>query len=117
MNQNDGTLLIYTTVETLDAARLLGRGLVDARLAACVNIISGMTSIYEWEGEVDEASEVVMIVKTNSQCLDDAMRHLKSTHPYDIPALIVIDPLQVDADFAAWIVGQTGGAKAKKSAC
>lgn len=108
MPDHHGPLLIYTTFETAKAARTLGRDLVEARLAACVNIIDGMTSIYEWDGSLEESSEVVMFVKTNGKCLDDALKHLKAEHPYETPALIVIDPLKVDSEFAAWIAAQTG---------
>lgn len=111
MDRNeDDTLLIYTTLETARDARTLGNSLVDLRLAACVNIISGMQSIYEWEGQRCEASEVVMIVKTRHKCLEDTLNHMKLTHPYETPALIVIDPLTVSDGFAAWIVQQTGAA-------
>lgn len=109
MDRNDRVLLIYTTFETAESARALGRSVVGARLAACVNIIDGMTSIYEWNSAINEASEVVMIVKTSSRCLGDALSHLKSNHPYETPALIVIDPCKVDDDFAMWIGEQTGG--------
>lgn len=101
-------LLIYTTFETADAARTLGRALVETRLAACCNIIDGMTSIYEWEGRLEESPEVVMIVKTSEACLDAALDHLKRLHPYETPALIVLNPQKVDSDFAAWIAAQTG---------
>ena len=104
----DDTLLIYTTLETAHDASDLGSSLVDSRLAACVNIIPGMQSIYQWEGKRCEASEVVMIVKTRRKCLEAALKHMNSTHPYDTPALIVIDPLTVSENFATWIVQQTG---------
>jgi len=107
MNPKVRTRLIYTTLETLDDARELGGKLVDARLAACVNILPGMTSIFEWEGNRMEASEVVMFVKTRQECIGDAMRLLKASHPYEVPALIVIAPQDVDAEFAAWIASQT----------
>lgn len=101
------TRLIYTTLETFTDAQELGGKLVDARLAACVNILPGMTSIFEWEGERREAAEVVMIVKTRQECVEEAVRQLKAFHPYEVPVLIVIHPENVDANFEAWIAAQT----------
>lgn len=100
-------LLIYTTFETVDQARKAGGRLVDERLAACVNILPGMISIYEWQGERQEAGEVVMIVKTRAARIDDALATLKQIHPYETPALFTIEPSRADADFQEWICSQT----------
>lgn len=107
MTAADRVLLIYTTFETTDEARAAGGKLVDARLAACVNILPGMISIYEWEEQRQEAGEVVMIVKTRAKCLEEALELLKSVHPYETPALIVIEPVRTDPDFQKWICDQT----------
>ena len=107
MGHQTDPVLIYTTFESLDDARTVGRSLVEARLAACVNIIPSMTSIYEWQGELQEAGEVVMLIKTRRGCQAQALERAKELHPYDTPALLVIEPVDVDKDFAAWIAGQT----------
>lgn len=109
MSRQDHPVLIYSTFESLDDARAVGGKLVEMRLAACINILPGMTSIYEWKGQREESSEVVMIIKTRSGCLEDAMAEAKRLHPYETPALIAIDPRDVDSDFAAWIKEQTAG--------
>ncbi len=104
-------LLIYTTLDSMEGAKTLGRVLVESKLAACVNILPSMTAIYEWQGELQEAEEVVMLIKTREGCLDEALARAKEMHPYDTPALLVIEPLKVDPDFAAWIAEQTGMAQ------
>lgn len=106
MQEND-PLLIYTTFENIKDARQMGRELVKARLAACVNIIPTMTSIYEWQGELCENSEVVMLIKTRNGRLEEALSRAKELHPYDTPALLVIEPGVVDSEFADWILEQT----------
>ncbi len=107
MGEENEPVLIYTTFEISDDARKVGRALVESKLAACVNIIPSMTSIYKWQGEVQEAAEVVMLIKTRKGCQAQALKHAKTLHPYDTPALLVIEPREVDTDFAAWIVDQT----------
>ena len=102
------TVLIYTTLEHLDDAKRIGRALVDSKLAACVNIFPATVAIYEWQGEVREEGEVVMLIKTRKACLSEALARTKQLHPYDTPALLAIEPSEVDGDFAAWIAGQTG---------
>lgn len=107
MGHESDPVLIYTTFETVEDAKKVGRILVESRLAACVNIIPSMTSLYEWQGELQEADEVVMIIKTRKGCQPLALQRTKDLHPYDTPALLAIDPLEVDKDFAAWIERQT----------
>lgn len=106
--QENDPLLIYTTLESMEDAKRVGRALVDSKLAACVNILPAMTAIYEWQGELREAGEVVMLIKTRKGRLDEALARTKEMHPYDTPALLVIEPSEVDHDFAAWIAEQTG---------
>lgn len=105
-NEND-PVLIYTTFSNVGEAKKLGRILVEAHLAACINILPSMTSIYEWQGETQEAEEAVMIIKTRKACQARALSRTKDLHPYDTPALLVIAPEKVDEDFADWISEQT----------
>ena len=107
MGRGNEPVLIYTTFENVDDAKMIGRELVEARLAACVNIIPAMTALYEWQGELQEASEAVMLIKTRKGRQKEALRRAKKLHPYDTPALLVIDPAEVDQDFADWIAEQT----------
>jgi len=107
MGQENDPLLIYTTFEKMEDARQVGRALVETRLAACVNIIPSMTSIYEWQGELSENSEVIMLIKTRKGRLEKALAQAKELHPYDTPALLVIEPSAVDTAFADWIAEQT----------
>lgn len=108
MTSGECAVLIYTTFGTLDEAREAGARLIDAKVAACVNILPGMVSIYEWKGERNEESEVSAFIKTRSGLLGEVMRLLKDVHPYETPAMIAFEPARVDADFEAWIFEQTG---------
>jgi len=99
----DKPVLIYSTFPSADAAEKAGGQLVDLRLAACVNIIPTMTSIYCWEGERQSNCEAVMIIKTCKGCVDEVMARVKVDHAYSNPALLVIPVEGGAADYLAWV--------------
>ncbi len=99
--------LIYTTLPDEEAARNLGEALVKARLAACVNILSGMRSIYEWKGRLEHDEEVVMIVKTVPDRAGECMAEIALLHPYEEPAIIRIPATDVSASYLEWLHEQT----------
>jgi len=103
VQENDKPVLIYSTFPSADAAEKTGGQLVDLRLAACVNIIPKMTSIYRWEGERQRDCEAVMIIKTCKRCVDEVMAHVKGGHAYSNPALLVIPVEGGTADYLAWV--------------
>ena len=103
MQENNKPVLIYSTFPSADAAEKAGGQLVDLRLAACVNIIPTMTSIYCWEGERQSNCEAVMIIKTCKGCVDEVMAHVKGDHAYSNPALLVIPVEGGTADYLAWV--------------
>lgn len=107
MRDGDAPILVYTTLPTLDAAKRLGRALVEARLAACVNILPGMTAIYEWQGRLEEASEAAMLIKTRRELQTRVIAEAKRLHPYETPALLVLELRGGSEDFCAWIAAQT----------
>jgi periplasmic divalent cation tolerance protein len=99
--------LIYTTWPDLASAELAAAALLDARLAACLNIIPGMISLYRWEGSNERATEVVMLIKTRAQLVDACIARVCQQHPYTNPAVLVL-PVTGGADpFLAWIQSET----------
>ena len=104
---DDAPILIYTTFAEPADARRVGKALVEARLAACVNIFEGMTAIYEWQGALEEAGETAMLIKTRRGLQARALEEAKRQHPYDTPALLVIPIDGGGAEFFAWIAAQT----------
>jgi len=105
--ETDAIRLIYTTFSSTADAQRCGGALVQRGLAACVNILPGMVSIYEWEGELGRDEEVVMIVKTRAGRLDAALAALEDVHPYDTPALITLAPEAVNGPYADWLRAAT----------
>lgn len=105
--KTDPIMLIYTTFENAVDAERCGRSLVEGRFAACVNILPGMISIYEWEGTPGRDEEVVMIVKTRAGMIDAARSELARLHPYDTPAILTLATEDVNPAYADWLRKQT----------
>lgn len=91
-----------------EAARSFARRLVEGQLAACVNVVPGVTSVYAWEGKVHEDSECLAICKTTRAQLAAIETALEDHHPYDTPEFVVLRPEHVEARYLAWLRGATG---------
>jgi periplasmic divalent cation tolerance protein len=101
-------VLIYATFPGLAAAERIGGELVKARLAACVNIVPGMRSIYRWQGAVHRDEEVVAIIKSRAALASRVVGWVRVAHPYTNPALVTLPVTGGSADFLGWIVAETG---------
>jgi periplasmic divalent cation tolerance protein len=112
MGNAERPVLIYTTFASLADAKEVGAALIASRLAACVNMVPGMISLYQWEGAREEANEVAMIIKTRSSLTETVLAETKRLHPYDVPALLVLPTEGGSDEYCAWIVSETGGAGA-----
>jgi len=108
VQENDKPVLIYSTFPSAEAAESVGQVLVDKRLAACVNIIPGMTSLYRWEGKIARDSEAIMIIKTRKGSADAVFAAVKERHSYTSPALLVLPVDGGSADYLAWLLKETG---------
>ena len=100
-------VFVYTTFPSVVEAEKAGNDLVGARLAACVNILPGMISIYRWQGAVERAEEAVMIVKTRASLAEAVCAAVKEMHAYSTPAILVIPIESVDQTYLAWILAET----------
>uniref|UniRef100_A0A1B6FXF1 Uncharacterized protein n=2 Tax=Cuerna arida TaxID=1464854 RepID=A0A1B6FXF1_9HEMI len=80
--------VVYITAPTQEVAKKIARGLVENQLAACVNIVPGITSIYKWEGKIEEDSELLLMVKTRTQKIVELTAYVKANHPYSVPEVI-----------------------------
>ena len=107
LDENDKPVLVYSTYPSAAEAERIGGTLVDSGLAACVNILPGVTSIYVWEGKRQRDSEAAMIVKTRARLADAAIAEARKLHPYSNPAFAVLPIEGGSADFLRWIMEQT----------
>jgi len=103
-------VFVYTTYPSAVEAEAAGRALLERRLAACVNILPGMVSLFWWEGKIDRGDEVVMIIKTRAGLAEAVRAAVRQMHTYTTPAILVLPIESVDPDYHAWIVKETPGA-------
>jgi periplasmic divalent cation tolerance protein len=106
-NRMERAVFVYTTFPSVVEAEKAGTALVGERLAACVNILPGMISIYRWQGAIERAEETVMIIKTRASLAEAVRATVKATHLYDTPAILVLPIESVDERYFTWILAET----------
>lgn len=103
----DEPVVVWTTWPDAARAAAGARMLVERRLAACVVTSTPVRSVYRWQGEVEEAEEVVTLAKTTRTRADAVLAALREIHPYEVPALLVLPVAAADPAYAAWIASET----------
>ena len=101
--------IVYITTPNKDEALRIGRVLVEERLAACVNIVDGMTSLYWWKGNIEAADETVLLAKTRHSLVEPLIEKVKSLHSYDCPCIIANPIDSANPDYLKWIENETAG--------
>ena len=102
------------TAGTFEEARKIGQILVEKNLAACVNNIENMTSIYKWENKLEEGKEVVLIAKTGKKVIPKLIETVKSHHSYDCPCILELPIQGGNPEFLSWIETETEVTEEKK---
>jgi len=97
---------IQTTVASQDDARRLAKCLVEARLAACVQIQPGVESVYWWQGKIEQELEWVLVIKTHASLWESLLDWFDEHHPYDCPQMIALPLTRVAPSFEAWLKEQ-----------
>ena len=106
---------LYVTARDRDEALSIARTLVQERLVACANVLSGMTSVYEWEGELHEDSECVLILKTREELAPAARERVAALHSYEVPCILTLPVSDGNAAYLAWLEERTGQGNAPAS--
>ncbi|HYG26605.1 MAG TPA: divalent-cation tolerance protein CutA [Caulobacteraceae bacterium] len=103
----DDVVLLYTTWPNSEIAAAAGRSVVEEGLAACANVLGAGVSIFMWQGQVEQAAETVMIVKTARDKAPAVRDRLLELHPYELPAIVALnlDPRASHQPFLAWVAG------------
>jgi periplasmic divalent cation tolerance protein len=102
----------YVTAGSREEALAIGRTVVEERLAACANVLDGMTSIYWWQGALQQAGEAVLILKTRTELLERLTARITELHSYDCPCVIALPIAAGNPSYLDWIARETGPASA-----
>jgi len=98
-----GRVVALSTVATAEDAERIARSLVERRVAACVNVVPGVVSVYRWKGEVCRDEERLLIVKTRAEKLPALREALLALHPYELPELVVLPVVAGHEPYLAWV--------------
>jgi len=96
-------LTLITTFADAEIARQIGTQLVESQLAACVNVLPGVESIYRWQGEVRLEAEAIVLIKTTRGRLNELEAWLQTNHPYEVPEILVLTPEAGSARYFQWV--------------
>ena len=100
-------VILYITVADHEEGLRIGRALIEEKLCACANVSEGVTSIFNWEGEISETSEAVLIAKTQRHHIDAATDIVKLEHSYDCPCVVAVPIIGGNQEFINWIESET----------
>jgi periplasmic divalent cation tolerance protein len=98
---------VHVTVPDRERAEIIGRTVVSERLAACVNVLPGITSIYRWDGELHADQEVLCLLKTTAERFEALAARIRALHPYDVPEIIAVEVVAGSPAYLEWVAAQT----------
>jgi periplasmic divalent cation tolerance protein len=107
-------IVVFTTADAPELAEKLARQLVEKRLAACVNLVPGLRSIYRWQGAVEDASEILLIIKSSRGLFPQLRAEIERLHTYEVPELIALSIVDGSASYLDWLDGQLRSQPATK---
>lgn len=100
-------LLCLSTAPDLGTARALADALVDEGLAACVNLLPGLQSVYRWHGQVERSEEVLLLIKTTRTCLPALQARIVALHPYELPEVLAVESAGGLPAYLDWVASET----------
>jgi periplasmic divalent cation tolerance protein len=101
------TLLVFTNLPDQESAEHLAQTLIDARVAACVNILAPCRSVYRWQGAVESATEVPLLIKTAADRYAALEAAIRQAHPYEVPEIVALPIAGGLPDYLAWVMAET----------
>jgi len=105
---NDQELVVLITAPSMEVAEKLAHALVEARLAACVNLLPAVQSIYRWEGQVQSEQEILMLVKTRLELFESQLvPAVQALHPYQVPEIVALPLVAGSQSYLDWIRAET----------
>ena len=107
MSADSDVLLVMSNLPDQAAAQQLARTLVDRRLAACVNVLAPCTSVYRWQGAVEQTAEIPVLIKTTVGRYAELETALRALHPYELPEIIAVPVVHGLPAYIDWVAGET----------
>ena len=108
------TVVVLVTCPTLPQARRLANAVVRKRLAACVNCVPGVESLFWWGGKVDRAREALLIMKTTSRRFPQLQRAIRSLHPYQVPEILAVPVSSGSPPYLAWVASSVSASRSRR---
>ncbi|MBI2358268.1 MAG: divalent-cation tolerance protein CutA [Deltaproteobacteria bacterium] len=102
----DELLVVYVTVGSAEEGERISRALVEERLAACVNRVRGIRSVYRWQGKVEENEEELLIIKTTKGLFDRLKQRVQALHSYEVPEIIAVPVVMGNESYLKWLAEQ-----------
>lgn len=96
-------IVVFTTVPSIEEGNLLAKKIVEARVAACVQVLPEMTSFYIWEGAVRRESEHLLLIKTTADKWDGLRSFITENHSYTVPEIVAVDAVNVSGPYREWL--------------
>ena len=100
MTDSNSLLMVYCTCPDHPTAISMAEGIIDGGLAACVNIVPGLTSIYRWQGKRQQGTEELLLIKTTAAAYSVLQQHIVASHPYELPEIIAVS---IDTGLPAYL--------------
>ena len=99
-------IVVLTTCASAEEAEKIARGLIDKRLAACVNVLAGARSFYRWKGALEDAAEHLLLIKSKRELFSRLRAALEALHPYEVPEIIVLPIIDGSFAYLNWLEAQ-----------
>ena len=100
-------LLVFTNLPNRDTAVALARALIERRAAACVNVLGECVSVYRWQGKVEEAAEVPVLIKSTEETYPALEQAIRELHPYELPEIVAVPLSRGLPDYLDWVIAET----------
>jgi periplasmic divalent cation tolerance protein len=100
-------IVVLVTAPDKDEAASIAQVLVKEKLAACVNIITNIRSIYRWEGKIEDSPEILMVIKTQKSCFNALSAKVRELHSYTVPEIIALPVIDGSEDYLMWLRDST----------
>lgn len=101
------TLIVLTNLPDRESAKKLAQHMIEQRLAACVNVLAECTSLYRWQGKIEIAQEVPVLIKTSAERYAEVERAILSQHPYELPEIVAVPVAAGLAQYLTWVENET----------